>query len=68
MRDPADRLEAVVPETHVFALVMLCEAGFLAVRVLNGYYLHIDGYLMARDKSTLPTPTVSADVNASNAL
>jgi hypothetical protein len=67
LRDPADRLEAVVPETHVFAQATLRDAGFLAVRVLSGYYLHIDGYLMARDNDTLFAPIPPADVNAPNA-
>jgi hypothetical protein len=66
LRSAADRLEAIVPETNVFAQSVLRESGFLAVRVFSGYYLHIDGYLMERDNATFLAPTASADVNAPN--
>jgi len=49
LRSPRDRLEAVVPETDAGAQTLLREAGFLAVRVVPGYYCHIDGYLMTRE-------------------
>jgi hypothetical protein len=61
LRQPADRIEAVVPETDVVAQSVLRVAGFSAVRVLRGYYLHVDGYLMARDNSELAATIDHAD-------
>jgi ribosomal protein S18 acetylase RimI-like enzyme len=46
---PTDQLEAMVPETDAAAQQFLREAGFVAIRVVPGYYCHIDGYLMAHD-------------------
>ena len=61
LRASTDRLEAIVPETDVLAQAVLRESGFLAIRVLSGYFLHIDGYLMARDNGTLIASTDLAD-------
>lgn len=61
LRAATDRLEAIVPETNVLAQAVLRESGFLAIRVLNGYFLHIDGYLMARDNGTFLASTDLAE-------
>jgi ribosomal protein S18 acetylase RimI-like enzyme len=47
--DSSDRIQAVVPESSVWAQTLLRDAGFRAIHVFRGYYGGEDGYLMRRD-------------------
>jgi ribosomal protein S18 acetylase RimI-like enzyme len=48
LRQPADHIEAAVPETNLSAQLLLRSAGYRALRVLRGYYETEDAYLMER--------------------
>jgi ribosomal protein S18 acetylase RimI-like enzyme len=48
LRQPADRIEAAVPETNLPAQLLLRSAGYRASRVLRGYFGHEDAYLLER--------------------
>jgi ribosomal-protein-alanine N-acetyltransferase len=48
LRQPADRIEAAVPETNLPAQLLLRSVGYRALRVLRGYFGADDAYLMER--------------------
>jgi ribosomal protein S18 acetylase RimI-like enzyme len=49
LRHADDRIQTTVPDSNLPAQLLLREAGFMAVRVLRGYFGEDDGYVMERE-------------------
>jgi ribosomal-protein-alanine N-acetyltransferase len=50
LRHPADRIQAIAPDTNLPIQLLLRNAGYKAIRVLREYFGAADGYLMERQR------------------
>jgi ribosomal protein S18 acetylase RimI-like enzyme len=51
LQSPGDCIRATVPETNLPVQLLLRDAGYRALSVLQGYFGKEDGYLMERRRS-----------------